>query len=64
MMMTLGPLGWVALVGSVSALISLLTLANQSAPDDALEDLTFRLQHPIRHALAHTFRAMMRRYGR
>lgn len=60
MMMTLGPLGWLSLIGSVSALISLLTLAKQSAPDEPIDDLTFRLRRPILWACSHPVRAIMR----
>jgi hypothetical protein len=33
-------------------------------PSDPLEDLTFRLQHPVRHAIAHPLKAIRRRIVR
>lgn len=62
MMMALGPFGWMAIVGSVSVIASLLIVAKQSAPNnDPIEDLTFRLRSPLLWSLAHPVRAILRR---
>jgi hypothetical protein len=47
------------------ALVAIWSQMRVKAPEpDALEDLTFRLQHPVRHAIAHPLKAIRRRMVR
>lgn len=62
--MTVGPWSFALIASAVSALVSMLTIAHQTAPEDPIQDLTFRLRSPWTWRLAHPVRAIMRAVNR
>lgn len=62
--MTVGPWSFALIASAVSALVSMLTIAHQTAPEDPIADLQLRLRHPLRWSLAHPVRAIMRAVNR
>ena len=55
--------GWIALAAALSAMFTAVGLAHQSAPEEPLADLEFRLRRPVLWSLAHPVRAILRHYG-
>lgn len=49
------------LIASMAGAIAVWAQTHQKAPQDPVEELTERLRHPVRYAVKHPFRAIVRR---
>lgn len=59
---SLGILGFA--LGACFVLLVMVRSARHVPRPDAIEDLTYRLRHPVQHALAHPWKTIQRKVGR